>query len=78
MQDRLRYQEAVHCLATHGYEVYADGAGYIVRHRDDRGDISKARHLDDLVELSELFDWAAQRKSRLANIQMNKQVDSVP
>jgi hypothetical protein len=62
MPEQPRYDEAAQSLATYGYEVLPDPPGYIVRHRSDRGDVSRARHLDDLIELAELFDWAAQRR----------------
>jgi len=61
MQDSEREQEAVGRLAAYGYEVIPDGSGYIVRRRDNHEDASRARHLDDLVELADLFEWAAQR-----------------
>ena len=57
-----REQQAIDCLATHGYEVIPDGAGYIVRHRSDFQDVSHARHLEDLIELAELVEWRAQRE----------------
>jgi hypothetical protein len=58
MQEHQCYREAIDRLAVHGYEVIPDGLGYLVRRRDDREDISQARHLDDLMELAELFEWA--------------------
>ena len=67
MQDHQRYREAVDCLAVYGYEVIPDGLGYLVRRRDDPQDISQARHLDDLMEFAELFEWAAQRTARFAS-----------
>lgn len=62
MSDRQRYDEAVQGLATYGYEVIPDPPGYIVRHRSDRDDVSRARDLADLVELTELMEWAARRR----------------
>jgi hypothetical protein len=53
-------RRAIDCLATHGYEVLPDGTGYIVRHCSDPQDVSRARHLADLVELAELVEWRAQ------------------
>jgi hypothetical protein len=61
MFDRQRYEHAVQCLAMYEYEVIPDMEGYLVRHCNDPDDISRARHLDDLVELAELSAWAAQR-----------------
>jgi hypothetical protein len=60
MFNQQRYEHAVQCLAAHGYEVLPDMQGYLVRHCNDPDDTSRARHLDDLVELAELTEWAAQ------------------
>jgi hypothetical protein len=57
-------QQAIDCLATRGYEVLPDGTGYIVRHRSDPQDVSRARHLEDLIELAQLVEWRAQREQR--------------
>jgi hypothetical protein len=54
-----RYEEAVRCLAEHGYTVSSAGQGYLVISRTDPDDISVARHLDDLVDLAELAEWQA-------------------
>jgi len=59
MQDEQRYEEAIDCLETHGYDVLPSPPGYIVCNRSDHADRSYARHLNDLVELAELFEWAA-------------------
>jgi hypothetical protein len=62
MTDRQQYDEAAHSLSVYGYEVILDPPGYIVRHHKDRDDVSRARHLADLVELAELMEWAARRR----------------
>jgi hypothetical protein len=59
MFDQQRYEQAVQCLAAYGYQVVPDMEGYLVRHRNDPDDTSRARHLGDLVELAELSEWAA-------------------
>jgi len=61
MQDSQRYEEVVQCLAVYGYDVIPDGSGYIVRRGQNHEDTSRARHLEDLEEFAELFEWAAQR-----------------
>ncbi len=58
-----REQQAIDSLATHGYEVISDGAGYIVRDRSNPQDSSRAHHLEDLIELAELVEGRAQRES---------------
>jgi hypothetical protein len=69
MQDQQRYQEAVYCLETYGYDVLPSPPGYMVRHRSDDTDRSYARHLDDLVELAELIEWAARRRELVKGAQ---------
>lgn len=61
MQDQQRCQAAIQCLHIYGYDVIPDPPGYIIRHRSDQDDVSRARHCADLVELAELFEWAARR-----------------
>jgi hypothetical protein len=48
-------------LAVYGYEVQFDPPGYVVQHRINQADVSRARHLDDLADLAELMEWAARR-----------------
>ena len=62
MPEQQHYDEVVRCLSTQGYEVLPDSPGYIVRHRSDHTDVSKARHLADLIDLAELFEYQAQRQ----------------
>jgi hypothetical protein len=57
-----RYEEAVHCLSQYSYEVIADGQGYIVRHTTDVNDVSRVRHLADLIDLAELIEWRYRRQ----------------
>mgnify|MGYP003374583415 CR=1 FL=1 len=64
MQNQERYQESVHRLRLHGYEVISDGQGYIVRHVTDTTDVSQVRDLDDLIDFADLIDWRNQH-SRL-------------
>jgi len=61
MSNQQRYDNAVICLAAHGYDVFPDAQGYLVCDRRNLGDVSLARHLDDLVDLAELIEWAAVR-----------------
>ena len=62
MNNQERYQDAVHRLAERGYEVFPDGQGYIARCLVDSIDVSRMRHLDDLVEFAGLMEWAEQRR----------------
>lgn len=62
MSDQQRYDEAVHCLETYGYEVIPDTRGYIVRNHSDRNDACRTRQVDDLIDLAELVERAAQRR----------------
>lgn len=74
MQNHGRYHEAVRCLAVYGYEVIPDGPGYIVQRCDNCKDVSRARDLDDLVDIAELFEWAAQHTGRYASPRTDWQV----
>lgn len=61
MQEEERYQDLVRRLSTYGYDIRADPPGYIVQHRINTADRSRARHLDDLADLTELIEWAGRR-----------------
>jgi len=65
MEHMERYEDAVRRLADHGYSVTSDRQGYIVRHLTNPDDVSHADNLDQLVELSDLFDWREQRQRPL-------------
>jgi hypothetical protein len=62
MNDQEQYEDAMRRLAVYGYEVYSDPPGYIVQHRIDNNDVSRMRHLADLVELAELIEWREARR----------------
>lgn len=59
MQEPQHYDDLVRRLSAYGYDVEPDPPGYIVQHRINMGDRSRARHFDDLVDLTELMEWAA-------------------
>jgi hypothetical protein len=65
MDDEEHYKDAVRRLVECCYEVRPDDQGYIIQHRTERDDISHARHLNDLVELADLMEWAEQRRKSL-------------
>lgn len=56
------FEQARQRLAARGYEVLSDDHGYIVLNATDPTDASRARHLDDLIDLADLWDWAHQRQ----------------
>ena len=56
------FEQASQRLAARGYEVLADDHGYIVLNATDPADASRARHLDDLIDLADLWDWAHRRQ----------------
>ena len=61
MQNPQGYDEVIERFTACGYEVIPNPPGYIVRHGSDPNDASQARHLDDLIDLAELFELAALR-----------------
>lgn len=58
------YAELLRCLDMYGYDVQPIGDGFLVRSRSDPSDVSLARHIDDLADLVDLLEWAAQRQVR--------------
>lgn len=65
MNDQERYEDAVRRLLQYGYEVVPDGHCYSVRHQQDTTDISRAHTLNELIDLADLMQWAAQRNASL-------------
>jgi hypothetical protein len=61
MNHQERYEDAVRRLAGCGYEVLTDELGYIVRCIADHSDASRMHNLDQLVDLTELFEWRERR-----------------
>lgn len=59
--DQQRCEAAIRALDSYGYDVLAEPPGFLVRHRQDAADVSRARHCADLIELAELVEWAAHR-----------------
>ena len=64
MDEQERYDDAVRRLSQYNYAVALDGQGYIVRHLTDPRDVSYIHNLDDLVDLADLMEWAAQRRNQ--------------
>lgn len=62
MSDPKTYADLVRRLAVHGYEVLPDRPGYLVRHDSNPTNVSRARHLNDLIDFTELIEWAARRQ----------------
>jgi hypothetical protein len=60
-----QYEDAVRRLNKQGYDVHPHEQGYLVQHRTDGNDISRIRHLSELIELADLFDWREQRQRHL-------------
>lgn len=60
MDDQQRYDDLVQSFATLGYELMRSKYGYVVISRADPGDVSYARLLNDLADLTELIRWRVQ------------------
>jgi CheY-like chemotaxis protein len=56
------FEHARQRLAARGYEVISDDHGYSVLSATDPVDVSRARHIDDLIDLADLWDWAHGRQ----------------
>lgn len=64
MECQQHEDQAIHCLAKYGYIVARDGQGYVVCHLHHPDDVSRMRHLADLVDFAELVEWANQRRQQ--------------
>jgi hypothetical protein len=60
-----RYRDALDRLSHCGYVISSAAQGYIVMHLTDADDVSHCRHLGDLVDLADLFEWREQRKAKI-------------
>jgi hypothetical protein len=60
-----RYTDAVDCLSRCGYVISAVSQGYLVMHVTNADDVSYCRHLADLVDLADLFEWREQRTAKI-------------
>lgn len=62
LQDLQRYEQTAERLAACEYDVIPSPAGFLVSHRTDPNDVSRARDLDDLADLADLFEWRKHRQ----------------
>jgi hypothetical protein len=60
-----RYIDAVDRLAHCGYVIASTGQGHVVMHLTDADDVTCCRHLADLVDLADLFEWREQRTAKI-------------
>jgi hypothetical protein len=67
--DLERYTDAVDRLSRCGYVIASTGQGHLVMHLTDGDDVSRCRHLADLVDLADLFEWREQRKAAIRSSQ---------
>jgi hypothetical protein len=73
MHNQKHYEDAVRRRARYGYDVVPRDRGYIVRHRSDSDDVSRARNLNELNDFADLMEWAAQRRAAQREPQINSQ-----
>jgi hypothetical protein len=56
------FEDVVRRLDKCNYDVRVEPDGYLIQHRDDPADVSRAATLELLLDFTELMEWAAQRQ----------------
>jgi hypothetical protein len=65
------FEDAVRRLDRCNYDVHVEADGYLIQHRFDPSDVSRAPTLELLIDLADLMEWAARRKRGQQSIPAN-------